>query len=706
MGRDLLFELGCEDLPPMQIAGALDELANAFCERAAALRLEHGLVHTYATPRRLALLVEGLAESQRDLEETRVGPPVEAAYDKDGNPTRALTGFCRVQGVEPDALVRVTQEKKKGKPAEYVAAVVREPGRPTQELLGGLLAALPLEIHWPRAMRWGRCPQPFARPVHWILARFGSDLVELEFAGVRSGGTTRGHRFHAPAEVEVPTPGDYLQVLREARVLADISERRSRTAELAAQAVAAHGGGRLREDADLLDEIVQLVEWPVPIVGAFDEDYLELPAEVLITSMRKHQRYFSVSSEEGRMLPRFVTIANTEVKDPEVVAHGNLRVLRARLEDARFFYREDQKRSLEAWHERLARVTYVEGLGSVADKVERIVTVASWLAREIAPGDTALLETVERAAQLCKADLVTGMVQEFPELQGFVGGRYAANAGAPEGVARAIVEHYAPRGASDALPATLAGAIVSIADRIDSIAALFGLGRMPTGAADPFALRRAALGLIRIARERDLRVSLGALVEVACRAVEETANRLGRALPVSQRAHRDHIADFVLTRLRNLAILAHPTEVVDAVIAIGERLEDLPAAFLRIEALSAIRDTAEFEPIGITFKRVGNILGEPLPQETVEIDTSLFAHAEETELHRVTVAAAERLGGQLASRDFAGALETLIALRPTVDTFFDAVMVNADDEALRRNRHALLRNVLLLFLRVADVRRL
>ena len=701
MAKDLLFELGCEDLPPMQIEGALAEFAQAFIKAAAAQRIAHGELESYTTPRRLTLLVREVAERQEDLEETRVGPPVSAAY-RDGSPTKALAGFLRGAGKEETDVFRVTQEKKKGKPAEYVAVKVRQEGIETRALLVDLLNSLPAAIHWPKSMHWGSEPTAFARPVHWLLARFGDEILPVAFADAVGAPYTYGHRFHAPEAIELDCIEDYKARLEQAKVLVDVAQRRARIAEVA-RAAATSAGGVLIEDEDLLDEIVHLVEWPVAVVGRFDEAFLALPQEVLLTSMKKHQRFFGLVDKEGKAMARFVTIANTEPRDKALVAKGNERVLLARLKDAEFFYREDQKHSLDDWAAKLERVTYVDGLGSVAHKAQRLVAISGALADKLYPEDAALKADLQRAAALCKADLATGMVYEFPELQGFVGGTYARNAGEAEAVATAITEHYLPRGAGDEVPQSPAGALLAIADRVDSIAALFALGRIPTGAADPFALRRAALGILRMVLDQDLRIEPQALIEIALAAVAETRAKLGEPA-IDAPAIAEEMARFILTRMRHFLMAEYDTEVVDAVLAIGVNgLEDFSAALARVKALAAIRGGEDFEPIAVTFKRVANILGDT---ESSAVDTERFEEAAEEDLYEALQKVASKFAAELEGRDFDAALASLVSLREPVDVFFDAVLVNAPDEAVRANRHALLHAVLTPFKRFADVRRL
>ncbi len=699
MARDLLFEIGCEELPPMQVRGAVEDLANAFAERAAALRLSHGPIERFFSPRRLALRVSQMAERQEDLETTKVGPPAAAAYGADGALTPAALGFLRNLGLGPEAVFTVTQERKKGKAADYIAAQVREEGRPTMDLLGDLLSALPAAIRWGKPMRWAYNPVVFARPVHWLLARFGEEVVACSFAGIASGGSSSGHRFHAPDLFAVATPASYVEALRQQRVLVDPDERRQQILELARQA-AREVGGRLREDEGLLDELIHLVEWPVPIVGRFDDDFLALPAEVLVTSMRKHQRYFSVVDADGKTSPFFVAIANTEVRDRGLVARGNARVLRARLQDAAFFFREDRRRPLAQWSKGLERVTYVEGLGSVADKVGRLVGLSEVVAGLWStPVDR---DTVLGAAALCKADLVTGMVGEFPELQGVMGATYAAEEGATPALCQAIREHYAPRQSGEAVAESAAGAVLAVVDKLDAMASLFALNRVPTGAADPFALRRAAVGLLRTLLAHEQRWALGAAIASAVAAVLEhrVADGLPGATEVEQR-----LRVFIEARLRFFLAETHPVEVVDAVTAVGDALADLPGVLGRVQALSELRKSADFEPFAATFKRVSNILSGSTCAGAC-VDAALFEVVEEVNLHAALQEVEGEVAGLMQGHHFGQALQRLVALRSQVDLFFDAVLVNCDDAARRENRHALLAAIQNLFNAFADVRRL
>ena len=689
--RDLLFEIGCEDLPPMQINDAVKGLAAAFHEAAQEARIGHGEIKVFATPRRLAILVEGVAETQEDLEQLRVGPPVAAAFDAEGEPTRALLGFAKGQGVSLDDLTQVTQTRR-NKEALYIAAVVRERGQNTRKLLSALLTALPDKLHWPKPMRWGDGQYSFVRPIHWLVALYGREVIRLRYAGVVSGRATYGHRFHSSGALELSEPGEYEETLREHFVIASASKRRAAIQKLT-HATAVAAGGYIVKDIGLLNEVTQLVE----VLGEFDAAFLELPHKVLKSSMRKHQRYFALVDGDGKMMPNFITVSNTAVRNPAKVAHGNQRVLRARLQDAEFFFREDQKHPFESYTDALKRVTYLEELGSVYDKVTRIETLSGWLCGELGI-NAERTAAVQRCAHLCKGDLTTRMVGEFPDLQGFIGGEYAHRAGESAAIARGIADHYAPRGATDDVSASPTGAIVGIADRIDSIAGLFSIGRVPTGAADPFGLRRAALGLIRTTINRNYKIHLPALIGVAIDGVAPSLDA------EKKRALTGQILSFIHTRIRHFLGTQFPTEVIESVLALGDALEDIPATIARIDALAARYNTPEFEPIGVTFKRAANIIDDSLGLDGV--DASLLSDDAEKALAAAIAEAQTVLDEKVDGRDFAAAIDLMVTLRPYVDRFFDDVLVNAKDDAVRSNRHALLRGILSMLGRIADVRRL
>ncbi len=698
---DLLLEIGTEELPPGEIDGALRVMADHIRTGAAAARLAIGEIDTYATPRRLALRISGVAERAESLEQTLTGPSVKVAFDDDGNPTRAAIGFARGRGVDPADLVRVDTDK-----GAYVAAVVRQEGGAAADILADLLSEAPARVTWKRAMRWGWSSTTFARPVHWIVALLDTDVLEVEFGGVRAGRQTRGHRFLAPEAIELATPGDYLGALRAANVIADVEERRS-TIRTGVAALAAEHGWTVIADDDLVAEVAHLVEWPVPLLGHFEAELLELPREVLVTSMASHQRYFAVEDQAGDLANAFVFVSNMVVPKPKVVIDGNRRVLLARLEDARFFYREDRKRTLEERVESLGDIRYIEGLGTLRDRTDRIVRLASHLAEVLHPGDAALSTAVERAARLCKSDLTTGMVYEFPSLEGVMGRYYALAAGEPADVATAIEEHYRPKGAADAVAETPAGVLVALAEKLDAIAGCFAIGLVPTGSADPYGLRRAALGVLRTCLEHRLRLPLASTLAFAW-----------EGLPPESIGTREETVgpalEFVESRLRAMLAADRPVDIVDAVVAvIGE---DLPTAPTRVAVLDSMRAAADFEPLAIAFKRTVNIVRKAVDEDptvfgaagwdAAAVEPDHFETEAERTLWESVSAATPKVTGAVAAGDFEGTAATLISLKPSIDRFFDEVLVNVDDDTVRRNRLHLLATIRSLFLRFADISRI
>lgn len=697
----LLFEIGVEELPAGELDMALATLAKHLTDGAAEHRLTIGTVRTLGTPRRLTVIVDDVAATAETVQETVTGPSAKAAFDADGNPTRAAQGFARGKGVDPSALIRV--ETPKG---EYVAAVVTHEGRPAAEILTELLNSAFGAIPWKRSMRWGWGTDAFSRPVMWIVALLGEDVLPVSFGGRDAGRTTRGHRFMAPDPIELPSPEGYEAKLREAKVFADVDERREAIRERVRALVLAEGLTPI-EDEDLLDEVVHLVEWPVPLLGTFDEELLEVPREVLVMSMASHQKYFAVEKAPGELSNHFVFVSNMEVPDPSVVVAGNLRVLRARLEDARFFYREDAKKGLAARVPELGRVTYIDQLGSVLDRVGRIEALVGPLAEALYPGDADVAATAARAAHLCKADLVTGMVYEFPELQGTMGRYYATAEGETPAVAEAIEAHYQPRGASDDPAATPAGVLVALADKLDAIAGCFAIGLVPSGSADPYALRRAALGIVRTALHHGLRFDLRALVDAALAGLPD-------AVAFDADAVAEDIVGFVQGRLRALLAADAPTDVVDAVVSVT--LDDMPAAPRRVEVVARMRDNADFEPLAAAFKRVVNIVrkavdeggafADLLTANTFDIDTARLDDGAEAGLHAAVEAAATQVDTALDAGDDEAVAACLIGLKGPIDAFFDDVMVNTDDPDVRANRLTLLARVRALFNRFADISRI
>ncbi len=689
----LIFEIGVEEFPPSFCEPTLEQMASIFGERADDLRLGYESVRTVATPRRLTLLVDGLADKQTDLEEERTGPPANIAF-KDGEPTNAAKGFARGNGVSPEDLYTVETDK-----GEYLAAKVFEEGQPAVELLPEVLSTMIEKLNFPKSMRWADRSERFARPVRWILAVADGQTIPVEFAGVKSGNTTRGHRFAAPDAFEVGSIDDYVEGLREAHVVVDPDERRESIAK-GLQEIADGIGGTLVEDPELVDEVTYLIEEPHAIAITFGDEYLELPDEVLTSSMRSHQRYFSIADEDGESLISVCGIIyNTPVTTPEQVYDGNLRVLTARLDDARFFWEKDLKTPLDALVDKLNQVVWLKKLGSMKDRSERMARLASSIAEEL-DFDEHARNSAQRAGLLSKTDLLTDMVGEFPDLQGVMGREYALAHDEDADVAHAIYEQYLPKGADDDVPTTQAGAAVALAEKIDALVGCFGIGLIPTSTSDPYALRRAALGVIRILQEREYSIGLSRLFELAIDAYEALSPGV---LETERDVLVDELVDFAATRLKYQLADTYPIDVVDAVLAASR--DDVLSVQDRVDALAELRREADFEPLAVGFKRVVNILRKQAEEQGEQVDPELFEEPQEEALHGAWQEAVNEVDDALRARDWPRACGTLIGLKEPVDAFFDNVMVMAEDDALRKNRIALLDDIRDLFMKVADISR-
>lgn len=702
MSQSLIFELGCEDLPALQINMAIEALKQGFIDRCKDARIALGEIKAYASPRRLTLLVEDVAERQSDLETLKVGPAMAACKTPDGAWTPAAAGFLKGLNATEDMIEEVIQERKKGKPMAYIAVKVCEKGDETRKLLGKILEDDLAAIHWGKPMRWSDEPTLFARPVHWILCRLGDEVLPMKFAGVESGSLTYGHRFMNPAAIEVKSTKEYVDKLRNANVLVDTDERRAKVLE-EANKVAKSIGGTLVPNDELLEEVVQILEWPVGIVGSFDPAFLKIPHEVIITSMVTNQRYFSVVDDKGELMPNFVTLSNTEVYDRAVVARGNERVLVARLKDAEFFYAEDRKHNLEYYNEKLSHMRYIEGMGSTYDKVLRDEELAMTVA-DLWNGDVDK-EHVRQTAHFCKADLATNVVYEFPEVEGMMGDYYGRLEGLTQDVCTGIRETYSPRQAGAPVATTLTGAIAGIADKMDTITALFALGRIPTGAADPFALRRCAVGVMRTLYEHHQTMALEPIVRAAIKCVRDTEKRLGtKPVTTDDEALCKQIIEFMQTRLRFMLSENHAVEVIDSVLAVSP-LADIPALIGRVEAVSKHRESSMFASLVQTFKRVANIVRQA-GEVTATLDDSKFECDAERDFAKAIAGAADGYKAAMAANKFEDALTMLESLRAPADAFFDAVLVNCEDAAVRNNRLALLASVQSLFDVYCDVRKL
>ncbi len=720
---DLLFELGSEELPARFVGPLLEDLERVFREQATALGLTFQTLKTFGTPRRLAILVQGLPTRTADSVKELMGPPVKAAFDDKGVAKIPATKFAESVGIAVEKLLRVQTPK-----GEYLAARVDEKGKDVAGLCSGVLNACVRGLKFPKSMRWGDVEQSYGRPLQWMLALLDSTPIDVVFADVRSGTVSYGHRFLAPQAIAVSKPEQYEPLLEKAQVIAGIDKRKamlqSRLAEAAKQA-----GGMLLADEQLLNEVVQLVELPNPVVGTFDAKHLDLPKEVLISEMKTHQRYFSLVDASGKLLPKFIAVSNTPVKDVALSVKGYERVLRARLSDGRFFFDEDCKHSLESRNERLKRRTWVAGLGSVADKVDRIVTLSEVLAK--ATGNSAELETVKRVAQLCKADLETGMVGEFPELQGVMGREYALKSGEAPPVALGIFEHYLPKGAGDLMPSKHPGALVGLADRIDSLVGLFALGKKPTGAKDEYGQRRACLAVIHVTLSKGYRYSLEAILQRSNDSVQESrpptfgggskasagfgdgsgygggegggagfgdgsgegGGRLDRALL--------DLIYFFRGRLESLWRESFRPDLVEAVLSTG--FDDLVETYQRLVALDAVAKAEDFPALAATFKRVANIVEKQAQSSNAnDVDTDKLVEDAEKGLFAALTSVEAKTATLFTQGHFEQALKAAVTLKAPVDGFFDKVMVMAEDVAIKNNRIAMLRRIQALFGRVAD----
>lgn len=687
---DLLVEIGTEELPPRSLKSLSTAFGKEISDALRSRDLTYGEVATYATPRRLAVVVSGVPVAQADRENERRGPSVDAAFDADGNPTKAAEGFAKSCGVAVEHLERVETEE-----GNWLVFRTTEVGEATASLVPAVveeaLARLPIQ----RRMRWADFDFEFVRPVHWIVLLFGNDVVEAEILGASSGRMTRGHRFLNPEAIPIENPGAYAMTLYSAgHVAPDFDDRADIIRRQVADA-AHSAGGKALMDKELLEETAALVEWPSVIVGNFDESFLELPDAVLVATMKGHQRYFPVADKAGKLLPHFIAVSNIESKNPDTVRKGNERVLLPRLKDAAYFLQADAGKSLEERLEDLKGVVFHEKLGTLFDKTERIARLAGHVAIALGENPDAV-KLARRAGQLCKCDLLTAMVGEFPELQGIMGGEYASTSGEPEQVSKAISEFYLPRFAGDAIPDSTAGKAVAIADKLDTLAGIFGAGQAPTGDKDPYALRRTALGVLRILIEGELSLDLKKLIPGAVD---------GYKAHFQDDTVTDRVYEFMMDRLRAYFIdQGVPVEVFQAVQA---RHPTRPLDFARrVHAVNEFRKLPEAESLASANKRILNILkqaGDGIPDNT---DDSLFSEDAEWNLAAKLVGLGPRVKEMLKQGDYTEAMASLAGLRENVDAFFDTVKVMDDDEKVRNNRLALLNNISGLFMETADISRL
>ncbi|WP_409309394.1 glycine--tRNA ligase subunit beta [Pseudomonas putida] len=677
--QDFLVELGTEELPPKALASLGDAFLAGIEKGLQAAGLNYTGKQVYAAPRRLAVLIRQLDVQQPDRSINIDGPPLQAAFNAEGEPTQAALGFAKKCGVE---LAEIDQSGPKLRFSQHI------PGKATVGLLPTIVEDSLNDLPIPKRMRWAASREEFVRPTQWLVMLLGDQVVDCTILSQKAGRESRGHRFHHPENVLITTPANYVEDLRKAYVLADFAERREliskRTAELAMQ----QEGTAIVPPA-LLDEVTALVEWPVPLVCSFEERFLEVPQEALITTMQDNQKYFCLLDSEGKLLPRFITVANVESRDPKQIVQGNEKVVRPRLTDAEFFFKQDKKQPMETFNERLKNVVFQAQLGTVYDKAERVSRLAAFIAPLIG-GDA---QRAGRAGLLSKCDLATEMVGEFPEMQGVAGYYYALNDGEPEDVALALNEQYMPRGAGAELPQTLTGAAVAIADKLDTLVGIFGIGMLPTGSKDPYALRRAALGVLRILIEKQLDLDLTGAVEFAVKQFGAKVKAPGLA---------EQVLEFIFDRLR----ARYEDEGIDVATYLSVRALQPGSALdfdQRVQAVQAFRKLPEAEALAAVNKRVSNLLSKAEGAIAEQVEPKYFDNANEFSLYSAIQQADQAVQPMAAARQYSESLARLAALRDPVDAFFEAVMVNAEDAKVRANRYALLSRLRGLFLGVADI---
>ena len=682
--KTLLLEIGTEEIPAHVMPPILNQLKNLAEKNFKESRINFGEVQTLGTPRRISLLVRDVAENQNDVEEEKRGPSVKIAFDADGKPSKAAVGFARGQKVAPENLV--TRDG-------YVYAVIRESGKATTEILKTLLPKIICELNFPNNMRWGDLDFKFIRPLRRIVALFDDEIIPFDLANVSSGRISSGHRVLSSGEFSIPDAESYVESCRKNFVIVNQDERRKMIVEQI-ENVAKEKGGKAEISEELLEEVTYLVEYPTALAGDFETKYLDLPPEAVITPMRDHQRYFPVKSEDGKLLPVFITVRNGGKDYLDIVQHGNERVLKARLEDAIFFFNEDRKKNLDGHREKLKTVVFQESLGSMYQKTERLVKlvekISDILGEKVSPEEK---KNAIRAAEISKADLVTGMVTEFTELQGVMGREYAKLDGEPEEVAAAIDEHYMPRFAGDGQPKTTAGRILSLADKVDNMVATFSRGLVPTGSQDPFGLRRQALGIVNMLNEAKWSLPLGQVVDCAMDLLNVT-DKVGREKIQSE------VAEFISLRIKNVLSGSTRHDVIDAV---SENVDDIYSVILKAAAVEQFLGTPDAVKNIQSFVRVENISQKA---ETTEINPELIKLDAEQVLYKAFEAVQVVAGELIEKQDYIGALDVLKKLSAPIDSFFDSVMVMDENPEVRKNRLALLKSVDNLISEIADFKKL
>jgi glycyl-tRNA synthetase beta chain len=692
---NLLLEIGTEEIPAGYISPALKAMSSELSRKLTDAHIDHGKTEVYATPRRLAVKVANVAAKQQSIKSEIVGPPARVGFDDQGNPTMAAHKFAEKVGVPVKRLT-----VKKTSKGEYLAVIKQQRGAAARTLLKDILPEVILSIPFPKKMRWADLDIEFARPIHTILALLGDKVIRFQVGHLISGRYTNGHSFMSPGKIRLAASDEYLEALRAAHVVADLQDRKTRLERDIAQ-VAQKLGGRILPDDELVDIVNNLVEYPVAVAGNFDKKFLDVPDEVLINAMREHQKYFAVVDKNNKLMPCFIAVNNTEARDMAVVAKGHERVLRARLADAQFFYQGDLEVTNDERVEKLKRVLFQAELGTVHAKIERVAKIGEYLTTAVDMGPAAeaarldLKKQVVRAAMLSKADLVSQVVGEFPKLQGIMGRIYATAAGELPTVAAAIEEHYRPVYSGAPLPQTLAGALLSIADKIDSICGCFSVGLVPTGASDPYALRRQGIGILQIMLDQDFTLSLAGLIEES----------LKQFKPQDPQTVKTQVYTFLRNRLTNLLVDGgFSKDTVAAVLT--PAADNIPDTWRRADALEKLKAKPDFEPLAAAFKRVVNIIKKADNVQPEDLDQKLFQHESEKALLDAYERVKNSVEEDLAAGRFDQALIKIAALRDPVDAFFEGVMVMTEDLNVRRNRLALLGHIEALFGKIADFSRL
>ena len=684
MSADFLVELGTEELPPKALKNLMASFAETIENNLKAAELSFTAIKPFAAPRRLAVLVENLASETPSKELVVWGPPAAIAFDKEGQPTKAALAFAEKNGIAASELKAESDGK-----AEKLVARISTQGKKTVELLEAIVADALAKLPIAKRMKWGAKREEFVRPVHWLVMLFGSDVVDAKILGLTAGRTSRGHRFHYNNTIELAKASDYASVLKNTGyVIADFAER-SAIIKDQVEAEAKKVGGVAVIDPALLDEVTALVEWPVALTGKFEERFLAVPSEALIASMKEHQKYFHVVDANGKLKNNFITVANIESKDAAQIINGNERVIRPRLSDAAFFFETDKKTTFALFRPRLRNIVFQAQLGSIYDKTERIARLAALIANKISASEVLAVE----AAELCKCDLVTNMVGEFDDMQGIAGYYYALNSGKDAEVAAAMNEQYMPRFAGDQLPATTTGTIIALADRLDTISGIFGIGQQPTGSKDPFALRRASIAVLRLLVEKNLTLDLRELLTFA--KAQHKNLTVGDELV-------EQVLGYMLDRFRAMFEDANiPAEVFQSVTE--KQLSQPLDINQRVLAVNEFSKLPQAQALAAANKRVSNILAKQNAAVSTDVNAALLQEDAEKNLAQAVSAKAAVVAPLFAAREYTKALAALADLQPTVDAFFDSVMVMSDDPALQQNRLALLQQLRGLFLEVADI---